>query len=78
MDPLTSAVCTLREARAMTAEMLKAEQQWLPQFAGRKLAATPAIKTGKSTKHAPVPTDPALAIANRFVELARRKISKKK
>jgi len=78
MDPLTSAVCTLREARAMTAEMLKAEQQWLPQFAGKKLAATPAIKTGKSTKHAPVPTDPALAIANRFGELARRKVSKKK
>jgi len=37
MDPLTSAVCTLDEVRRMTAEMLAAEAQWLPQFQGQAL-----------------------------------------
>ncbi len=35
LDPLTSACLTLREAREMTAEMLEASRQWLPQFEGR-------------------------------------------
>jgi alpha-galactosidase len=32
LDPLTSAVCTLPEIRAMVDEMLEAQRQWLPQF----------------------------------------------
>jgi alpha-galactosidase len=32
LDPLTGAVCTLPEIRAMVSEMLTAEVQWLPQF----------------------------------------------
>ena len=71
MDPLTSAVCTLAEIRQMCAEMMKAEAQWLPQFAGKKLRPTPLIKTPKSTKAVAVPVDPALAIANRFGKLAQ-------
>ena len=71
MDPLTSAVCTLAEIREMCAEMMKAEAEWLPQFAGKKLRATPVIKTPKSVKGVPVPVDPALAIANRFGKLAQ-------
>mgnify|MGYP000018976931 CR=1 FL=1 len=74
LDPLTSAVCTLRETREMTAEMLKAEAQWLPQFKGKSLRTTPPIKVTSKTKHAPVPLDPALAIVHRFGELAARKV----
>jgi len=32
LDPLTSAVCTLPQARAMVDEMLEAQARWLPQF----------------------------------------------
>ena len=34
LDPLTAAVCTLPEIRSMVDEMLVAQAQWLPQFAG--------------------------------------------
>jgi len=70
LDPLTSTVCTLAEVREMTAAMLKAEAEWLPQFKGRKLTATPVISIPKNVKPVEVPTDPALAIANRFGKLA--------
>jgi alpha-galactosidase len=33
LDPLTAAVCTLEQIRAMTAELLEAQAPWLPQFA---------------------------------------------
>jgi len=71
MDPLASAVCTLAEIREMCDEMMKAEAEWLPQFAGKKLRPTPLIRTPKSTKPVAVPVDPALAIANRFGKLAQ-------
>jgi alpha-galactosidase len=32
LDPLTAAVCTLPQIRAMVGEMLEAQAQWLPQF----------------------------------------------
>jgi alpha-galactosidase len=32
LDPLTSAVCTLSQARAMVDELLEAQARWLPQF----------------------------------------------
>ncbi|MDO8587199.1 MAG: alpha-galactosidase [Armatimonadota bacterium] len=70
LDPLTSAVCTLNEAREMTRELFDAQTQWLPQFAGKKLAPKPMISTPPGTKAAEVPLDPALAIANRFGKLA--------
>jgi alpha-galactosidase len=73
MDPLTSACCTLREAREMAAEMLEAEKEWLPQFEGKKLAPTPAIKVPKDVKRAGVPVDPALAIGKRFMTLIEQK-----
>ena len=74
IDPLTSTRCTLKEIREMTAEMLEAEKEWLPQFAGRSLSPTPAIVVPKDVKRAEVPLDPALAIANRFGELAEREL----
>jgi alpha-galactosidase len=76
MDPLTSAVCTLAEVREMTRELLEAEREWLPQFEGKKLRATPAIKIPKNVKPVEVPLDPALAIAHRFGQLAQQKVSK--
>jgi alpha-galactosidase len=33
LDPLTSAVCSLPQIRAMTTELLRAQARWLPQFA---------------------------------------------
>ena len=71
LDPLTSAVLTLQEIRDMVAEMLAAEQKYLPQFAGKTLRAVPTIINPKNVKRAEVPLDPALAIANRFGKLAK-------
>lgn len=70
LDPLTSAVLTLGEAREMTRDMLQAEAQYLPQFAGKTLAPKPIISIPEGTVAADVPLDPALAIANRFGKLA--------
>ncbi len=70
MDPLTSTVCTLAEAREMTAEMLEAEREWLPQFEGKTLRPTPVISIPDDVKPVDVPLDPALAIVHRFGELA--------
>jgi alpha-galactosidase len=76
LDPLTSACLTLKEARDMTAEMFKAEAEWLPQFKGKSLRATPVVSIPKDLNRVDVPTDPALAIANRFGDLATRKVKK--
>ena len=72
LDPLTSAVCTLSEIREMTAEMLEAERQWLPQFEGKKLNPAPHIQIPANIQAVDVPLDPALAIANRFTKLAQQ------
>ena len=74
MDPLTSAVCTLKEVRDMTQEMLGAEAEWLPQFEGKPLADCPTISIPKGVKPVEVPLDPALAIANRFQILAEQAV----
>ena len=73
MDPLTSAVCTLREIREMTAAMLAAEKAWLPQFQGKSLRTCPSVFIPADVRPVDVPLDPALAIANRFQELAEGK-----
>jgi alpha-galactosidase len=77
VDPLTSAVLTLREAREMTAELLRAEAPWLPQFECKRLRPAPTIAIPKDVRPVEVPLDPALVIARRFGELAERKIPKK-
>ena len=69
LDPLTSGCCTLAEVRAMTAEMLAAEAQWLPQFEGKTIRPTPTISIPKDVQRAAVPVDPALKILARFGEL---------
>ena len=74
MDPLTSAVCTLKEIREMTAEMLEAQREWLPQFEGKSLRPAPTIDIPEGVERVDVPLDPALAIANRFAELAERRL----
>jgi alpha-galactosidase len=71
LDPLTGAKLTLKEIREMATEMLEAESQWLPQFAGKKPRPAPTISIPKDVKHANVPIDPALAIFARFGELAK-------
>ena len=70
LDPLTGAVLTLKEIRDMAAEMLEAEREWLPQFAGKTIRPTPTIVIPKNVKRAEVPVDPALAIMARFGKLA--------
>ena len=69
LDPLTAAKLTLREIREMTAELLEAEAEWLPQFMGKKPQSTPIINIPANTVRAKVPVDPALAINARFGQL---------
>ncbi|MGQ9730294.1 MAG: alpha-galactosidase [Candidatus Zipacnadales bacterium] len=71
MDPLTSACLTLAEIREMVAEMLEASRKWLPQFEGTTLKKTPRIDT-MGVKGVSVPTDPALVVAARFIELIEK------
>jgi alpha-galactosidase len=71
LDPLTSAVLTLKEIREMAIEMLEAQKQWLPQFEGKTIQPTPTIEIPKNIKPADVPIDPALAIMARFQELSQ-------
>ncbi len=77
LDPLTSAVLTLEEIRRMVGEMLEAERPWLPQFEGATLRPIPMISIPEGTKGVDVPLDPALAIANRFIKLAKAKAPEK-
>ena len=69
MDPLTSAVLTLREIRDMVADMFEAQAKWLPDFAGKQLKRTAGIAIPAGTVPAEVPVDPALAISGRFGKL---------
>jgi alpha-galactosidase len=71
LDPLTAAALTLKEIRDMAADLLEAEREWLPQFAGKTIKPTPTIVIPTDVKRAPVPIDPALAIMARFGELAK-------
>jgi alpha-galactosidase len=73
LDPLTSAVCTLKQIRDMAMEMLEAQRQWLPEFQDRKIRATPTIKIPIDVKPVDVPLDPALAIHKRFGTLINQK-----
>jgi alpha-galactosidase len=73
LDPLTSAVCTLKQIREMCSEMLEAERQWLPQFKGKKIEPKPTISIPKDCKPVDVPLDPALAIGKRFGTLIEQK-----
>jgi len=77
LDPLTSAVCTLAQAREMTRELFDAEKRWLPNFKRKVLAPRPVIKIPKSTRGVDVPLDPALAVANRFGKLVEQKVPKR-
>lgn len=43
LDPLTSAVCTLDQIRAMTSELLEAHRSYLPEFAGKSLDSKPVL-----------------------------------
>lgn len=72
MDPLTAAVCTLREAREMCSEMLEAQRRWLPNFEGKAITPKPPIDIPKDCKPVDVPLDPALAIGKRFTTLVEQ------
>jgi len=78
LDPLASAVCTLHEIREMTRDMLAALAPFLPQFRRRKLAARGPVKVTAKTKGIEAPLDPALAIGNRFGQLATMKTRRKR
>ncbi len=73
MDPLTSACLTLKEIRDMTAELLEAESEWLPQFQGKTLRPAPTIDIPDDVQPVDVPLDPALAIVHRFGKLLEAK-----
>lgn len=71
MDPLTSAVLTLKEIRDMVNEMFMAEKKWLPQFDLSKLRKVDAITIPKDVIPVDVPEDPALAINHRYEILGK-------
>ena len=73
LDPLTSAVLTLKEIRDMTGEMLDELRPYLPQFAGKCLRSTPTISIPADCQAVDVPLDPALAIGKRFGTLIEQK-----
>jgi len=72
LDPLTAAVCTLKEIRDMASELLEAEREWLPRFKGKKIAPRPTISIPKGTRAVHAPPDPAQAILKRFMKLAEK------
>jgi alpha-galactosidase len=72
MDPLSSAVCTLRELRDLCREMLEAQRKWLPQFEGKEIRPVPRIHIPADCRPVAVPLDPALAINKRFASLIER------
>ena len=72
MDPLTGAVCTLAEIREMCTEMLEAQREWLPGFAGKAIAPRPVISIPPDCPAVDVPLDPALAIGKRFSTLVEQ------
>jgi alpha-galactosidase len=73
LDPLTGAVCTLKQIRDMASEMLEAQREWLPEFGNRKIRPTPTVSIPKDVKVVDVPLDPALAIHKRFGQLITQK-----
>jgi len=73
LDPLTSAVCTLKQIRDMASEMLEAQRRWLPTFEGKKIVPKPTISIPPGTEAMEAPPDPAQAILQRFIELAEEK-----
>ena len=74
LDPLTAAVCTLREIREMTHEMLEELRPYLPQFDGKFLKPTPIISIPPDCQGVDVPLDPALAIGKRFGTLIDQQV----
>jgi alpha-galactosidase len=75
LDPLSAAVCTLKEIREMATEMLEAEREWLPQFKGKKITPKPTISIPKGTEAVHAPPDPAQAILKRFMKLADQEVT---
>ena len=73
LDPLTAAVCTLKDIRGMATEMLEAQRAWLPEFGGRSIRPTPTISIPPDVVPVEVPLDPALAIQQRFGKLVSQK-----
>jgi len=72
LDPLTSAVLTLKEVRDMAIEMYQAEKEYLPEFNEKKIRKVPIVKIPEGTRGVETPLDPALAIAHRFGELHKK------
>ena len=72
LDPLTSAVCTLEES-ANDGRDARSREAVAAAVRGQSLVAYPEVKISAGTRGVDVPTDPALAIANRFGPWPRRR-----
>ncbi len=73
LDPLTSAVLTLRQIREMASDMLESQREWLPQFEGKSIRPVPIISIPSDVVPAEVPIDPALSVAQRFGDVLNPK-----
>jgi alpha-galactosidase len=74
MDPLTGAVCTLKEIRDMAIEILESQRKWLVQFEGKKISPRQIISIPQGTEAVKTEPDPAQAILKRFMKLAEQKL----
>lgn len=72
LDPLVSAVLTLKEIREMTRELIAAEREYLDYFEGQELAPRPDIVIPAGTKPVETPLDPAHAVVRHLKEIAER------
>jgi len=69
LDPLTSSVLTLHEIREMVIELFISEKKYLPQFQKNTPKQIPHVHIPNGTIAVKTPTDPALAVANRFKKI---------
>ncbi len=69
LDPLTAAVLSLEETRKMTAEMLRVQGNYTPQYTGKPLKVIDVVDIPKGTIGVETPIDPALATAHRLKKL---------
>ena len=72
LDPLTSAVLSLKQIRDLAIELIEAERPYLSHFKGRHLQPRSAIHIPAGTEPVKNPLDPALAVVHHLQSLAKK------
>lgn len=64
LDPLTSAMLSLKQIRDLAIELIEAERSYLSHFGGQRLMPKPTIHIPAGTEPVKNPLDPALAVVH--------------